>query len=98
MTLPPLEAVNVTATPVTGLPEASVPFTGTPPSLNAVVGGHVNYVFADITSLPLIRSGQLRALAVTTPKRTPLLPEVPTFAEAEVSERLDSSAAEVRSE
>ena len=44
--------------------------------------GHVDYVLADITSLPLIRSGQLRALAVTTPKRTPLLPDVPTFGEA----------------
>jgi tripartite-type tricarboxylate transporter receptor subunit TctC len=65
-----------------GLDVTHVPFTGTPPSLNAVIGGHVNYVFADITSLPLIRSGQLGALAVTTPKRTPLLPEVPTFAEA----------------
>src|SRR5262245_48866359 len=61
-----------------------VPFTGTPPSLNAVIGGHVNYVLADITSLPLIRSGQLKALAVTTPKRSPLLPDVPTFAEAGV--------------
>ncbi len=61
-----------------------VPFTGTPPSLNAVIGGHVNYVLADITSLPLVRSGQLKALAVTTPKRSPLLPDVPTFAEAGV--------------
>src|SRR4051812_29446707 len=61
-----------------------VPFTGTPPSFNAVLGGHVNYVFGDITSLPLIRSGQLKAFAVTTPKRSPLLPEVPIFAEAGV--------------
>ena len=37
-----------------GLDVTHVPFTGTPPSLNAVVGGHVNYVFADITSLPLV--------------------------------------------
>ena len=65
-----------------GLDVVHVPFTGTPPSFNAVIGGHVNYVFGDITSLPLIRSGQLKALAVTTPKRSPLLPEVPTFAEA----------------
>ena len=64
-----------------GLDVVHVPFTGAPPSLNAVIGGHVNYVFADITSLPLIRSGQLKALAVTTPKRSPLLPNVPTFAE-----------------
>jgi tripartite-type tricarboxylate transporter receptor subunit TctC len=58
-----------------------VPFTGTPPSFNAVIGGHVNYVFGDVTSLPLVRGGQLKPLAVTTPKRTPLLPEVRTFAE-----------------
>jgi tripartite-type tricarboxylate transporter receptor subunit TctC len=64
-----------------GLDVVHVPFTGTPPSLNAVIGGHVNYVFADITSLPLIRSGQLKTLAVTTPERSPLLPDVPTFAE-----------------
>jgi tripartite-type tricarboxylate transporter receptor subunit TctC len=64
-----------------GLDVVHVPFTGAPPSLNAVIGGHVDYVFADITSLPLIRSGQLKALAVTIPKRSPLLPNVPTFAE-----------------
>ncbi len=65
-----------------GFDVVHVPFTGTPPSLNAVLGGHVNYVFADITSLPLVRSGQLKPLAVTTPGRTPLLPDVPTFAES----------------
>jgi tripartite-type tricarboxylate transporter receptor subunit TctC len=65
-----------------GLDVIHVPFTGTPPSFNAVMGGHVNYVLGDITSLSLIRSGQLRPLAVTTPKRSPLLPDVPTFAEA----------------
>jgi len=68
-----------------GLDVVHVPFTGTPPSLNAVIGGHVNYAFADITSLPLIRSGQLKALAVTTPKPSPLLPNVPTFAESGIS-------------
>jgi tripartite-type tricarboxylate transporter receptor subunit TctC len=65
-----------------GIDVVHVPFTGTPPSLNAVIGGHVNYVLCDITSLPLVRSGQLRALAVTTPKRSPLLPDVPTFVES----------------
>jgi tripartite-type tricarboxylate transporter receptor subunit TctC len=67
-----------------GLDVVHVPFTGTPPSLNAVIGGHVDYVLADITSLPLIRAGQLKPLAVTTPRRSPLLPDVPTFAEAGV--------------
>jgi tripartite-type tricarboxylate transporter receptor subunit TctC len=68
-----------------GLDVVHVPFTGSPPSFNAVLGGHVNYVLGDITSLPLIRSGQLKPLAVTTPKRSPLVPEVPTFAEAGVT-------------
>jgi tripartite-type tricarboxylate transporter receptor subunit TctC len=68
-----------------GIDVVHVPFTGTPPSFNAVLGGHVEYVFGDITALPLIRSGQLKPLAVTTPKRSPLLPDVPTFAEAGVS-------------
>jgi tripartite-type tricarboxylate transporter receptor subunit TctC len=67
-----------------GIDVVHVPFTGTPPAFNAVLGGHVDYVFGDITSLPLIRSGQLKPLAVTTPKRSPLLPDVPTFAEAGV--------------
>ncbi len=67
-----------------GIDVVHVPFTGTPPSFNAVLGGHVDYVFGDITSLPLVRSGQLKPLAVTTPKRSPLLPEVPTFAEVGV--------------
>jgi tripartite-type tricarboxylate transporter receptor subunit TctC len=62
-----------------------VPFTGTPPSLNAVIGGHVNYVLADITSLPLIRSGQLKALGVTTAMRASHLPDVPTLSEAGVT-------------
>lgn len=61
-----------------------VPFNGAPPSFNAVMGGHVDYVFGDITSLPLIRSGQLKPLAVTTPKRSALLPDVPTLGEAGV--------------
>ncbi len=67
-----------------GLDVVHVPFNGSPPSFNALLGGHVGYVFADITALPLIRSGQLKPLAVTTPERSPLLPEVPTFAEAGV--------------
>ena len=67
-----------------GLDVVHVPFTGTPPSLNAVIGGHVDYALADITSLPLVRSGQLKPLAVTTPARSSLLPDVPTFGEAGV--------------
>lgn len=59
-----------------------VPFTGAPPSFQAVLGGHVDYVLGDITALPLVRSGALKALAVTTPRRSPLVPDVPTFVES----------------
>jgi tripartite-type tricarboxylate transporter receptor subunit TctC len=65
-----------------GLDVVHVPFNGAPPSFNAVMGGHVDFVFGDITSLPLIKSGQLKPLAVTTPKRSALLPEVPTLVES----------------
>jgi tripartite-type tricarboxylate transporter receptor subunit TctC len=60
-----------------------VPYKGSNPALNDLVSGRVQMMFDSmITSMPLIRAGKLRPLAVTTPKRTRLLPEVPTMAEA----------------
>ena len=59
-----------------------IPFNGFSPSVNAVIGGHVDYVFSDITVLNLIRSGELKALAVTSPQRSSLLPNIPTFIES----------------
>jgi tripartite-type tricarboxylate transporter receptor subunit TctC len=52
------------------------------PSLNDVLGGHVDSVFVTLgPALPHIQAGKLRALAVSTPERTPSLPDVPTFRE-----------------
>lgn len=63
----------------------SVPYKGGVPALNDVLGGHIPLGFNNLPeSLAMIRSGTLRALAVTTARRWPLLPEVPTFDEAGV--------------
>ncbi|HEY6993873.1 MAG TPA: tripartite tricarboxylate transporter substrate binding protein [Xanthobacteraceae bacterium] len=59
-----------------------VPFRGTGPALQAVLGGHLPMAFNPPPPLlPHIRSGAIRAIAVTTLKRTAALPEVPTIAE-----------------
>ncbi len=63
-----------------------VSYKGGAPGLNDLVGGHVDlYVSSLPQVLPLARSGQARALAVTTARRTALLPEVPTLEEAGIS-------------
>ena len=47
------------------------------------MGGHIQVLFATlVTSLPYIQSGKIRALAVTTAKRAPMVPDLPTIAEA----------------
>jgi tripartite-type tricarboxylate transporter receptor subunit TctC len=61
----------------------AVPYKGGAPALNDLLGGHIPLTFNNVPeSIALIRSGQLRPLAVTTAKRTPILPDVPTFEEA----------------
>jgi tripartite-type tricarboxylate transporter receptor subunit TctC len=63
----------------------SVPYKGGVPALNDLLGGHIPLDFNNLPeSLAMIRSGTLRALAVTTATRWPLLPDVPTFDEAGV--------------
>jgi tripartite-type tricarboxylate transporter receptor subunit TctC len=60
-----------------------VPFRGTGPALQAVLGGHLPMAFNPPPPLlPHIRSGAIRAIAVTTLKRTAALPDVPTIAES----------------
>lgn len=65
-----------------GIDLQHVGYKGSTPALTDVMGGHVPLMFDGIgTSLPLIRSGKVRAYAVSLPKRSPVLPEVPTFTE-----------------
>ncbi|MBP6898054.1 tripartite-type tricarboxylate transporter receptor subunit TctC [Pseudacidovorax sp. 1753] len=59
-----------------------VPYKGTGPALNDLLGGQVSMTFTDIlTALPYIKAGKLRALGVATASRSRALPEVPTIAE-----------------
>jgi tripartite-type tricarboxylate transporter receptor subunit TctC len=59
-----------------------VPYKGTGPALNDLLGGQVSMSFTDVlTALPYVKAGKLRALGVTTAKRSQALPDVPTLAE-----------------
>ena len=66
-----------------GINVIHVPYRSGGQSVANVLGGQVDAVFSDISALaPHVRSGALTALAVTAPRRSPLLPDVPTMAEA----------------
>lgn len=60
-----------------------VPYKGGAPALNDLVGGHVDIFVSSIPqALQLVRAGQIKTLAVTSTKRSALLPDVPTLAES----------------
>lgn len=60
-----------------------VPYRGTAPAMNDLLGGHILFMFDNLSSsLPQHRSGALTIIAVCTPARSPLLPDVPTMSEA----------------
>src|SRR2546427_198233 len=59
------------------------PFQGEAPALTAAAGGHLPMVFVNASAVaPFAKSGKMRALAVTTPERADVLPDVPTMREA----------------
>ena len=65
-----------------GIDLVHVPYKGSTPALQDVMGNHVPLMFDGIaTSLPMIKGGKVKAIAVSTPKRMPQLPDVPTFRE-----------------
>lgn len=70
-----------------GVNVLNVPYKGTPPAMNDLAGGQVQFVFADGTSAtPLVESKRLRVLATAAAKRAPYWPEVPTFVELGMSD------------
>jgi len=68
-----------------GIDIVAIPHKGTPEALNDVLAGRVEYYFCPITAaLPQVKGGKVQALAVSTPKRSAMLPDVPTTVEAGV--------------
>ena len=66
-----------------GIDMVHVPYKGDMPAIQDVIGGHVDMMFVPVAPvLSFIAGGQLRAIAVATPQRLPVLPDVPTMAEA----------------
>lgn len=60
-----------------------VPYKGSGPAVTDLISGQVDYMFDSITSAkPHIESGKLKAIAITTPKRSPAMPNLPTVAES----------------
>ena len=75
-----------------GIRMLHVQYKGAAPAVIDLVGGHVMLRFDQVTtSLPFIRTGKLRALGVTTRKRSPVLPDVPTMEEAGLAGFHDST-------
>ncbi len=70
---------------LTGTKMVHVPFKGTAPALNALIGSHVDMIFMELASaIKLHQSGKARILAVATSARIPNLPDIPTLNEAGV--------------
>ena len=70
---------------MTGTRIVEIPYKGTGPMLNDMLGGQLQLAFgASITTLPHVKSGRLRALAIGDAKRSEFLPELPTLAESGV--------------
>jgi tripartite-type tricarboxylate transporter receptor subunit TctC len=70
---------------MTGTDMVHVPYKGGGPAVQALLGGQVQLNFATIVSvLPYLKNGRLRGIAVTTAKRSPAAPDIPTIAESGV--------------
>ena len=68
------------------VPLSHVPYKGTPPALTDVASGQIPFMFDQMTAaLPLVQAGKLKFLAITTAKRSPLAPDLPTMMEAGIA-------------
>jgi tripartite-type tricarboxylate transporter receptor subunit TctC len=72
---------------ILGVKPTAVPFNGTGPAMNALVGGQVDFMCDQIVNVvPQVQGGTIKAYAVGTPTRSPALPDVPTSTEAGLPE------------
>jgi tripartite-type tricarboxylate transporter receptor subunit TctC len=67
-----------------GIKITHVPYRGTTPALNDLMGGQVNAAFDTRQTAPYLKAGRLRAIAIASDKRLPQLPDVPTITESGV--------------
>jgi tripartite-type tricarboxylate transporter receptor subunit TctC len=72
---------------IVGIKPTEVPYRGTGPAMNDIIGGQVDYLCDQIVNVaPQVQAGTIRAFAVAQPERAPTLPEVPTSIEAGLPE------------
>ena len=70
---------------IAGIDVVHVPYKGGAPALTELVGGQLTFMIENVPgTMPFVKSGKLRALAITSPQRSPLAPELPTMIEAGV--------------
>ena len=70
---------------MTGIQIVHVPYKGSPQGISDLIGGQVQLMFDNLTSIsPHVRSGKVRGLGVSSLKRSPIFPDIPTIAEAGV--------------
>lgn len=75
-----------------GFEATHIPYRGGPEVISDILGGRIDFYFCPAaTALPLIREGQVRALVVSTEKRTPELPDVPSLAEVGLKDGVSNS-------
>jgi tripartite-type tricarboxylate transporter receptor subunit TctC len=70
---------------MTGTYIVSIPYRSNPPAVTDLIGGQIDMMITDMaTGLPQVKAGKVKALGVSTLKRTPLAPDLPTISEAGV--------------
>ena len=70
-----------------GIDIVHVPYKGTPQAMTDVVGGQVDLMFTDVASgMPFVKSGQMRALAVSTAARSAIVPDLPSMSESGIKD------------
>jgi tripartite-type tricarboxylate transporter receptor subunit TctC len=76
---------------ITGTRFQQVPYRGNAPAMQDLLAGHIDFIIADMSALAQVQAGAIKALAVTSRKRLPAAPDIPTADEAGLSGSFASS-------